>query len=724
MLLAAHELFVGSSVPALRAGVGRFSADRGAQLRHATTEGALVLVGAVAFVSVLFLPIVVHLGSSIIGTPGSDSTGSVWWFWQLQHEGSYHLLGTTHHTLTGAPFGWDQGNGLNVQWLLPYYPTYLLTKVVGEVAAYNVVLLSGYVLSGATMYALVRYLGCSWPVSSWAALVFIVFPWHLARAEHASLVHLEVLVLLILTLVVAARSPSWPRYLLVGAATLACWLTSGYFGTMAVITTVAFTLGAALTMSRRPGVSLVLGSTVAALAASVVVGLPSVLSGVGRGAGLERSVGDISGYGLRLYEVVVPAARNLVLGDWTGSFYENRLHGSNLTEATNYVGLLTIGLAAVWLVFAARRWAHLIPGLRSASAGLLAAVIVGFLFAAPSPISVFGLDLWMPSRLLYEFTPAFRVPSRWSALVMAALVPLAALGLQTGWRVLARRGRGAQFALVGGAVLVSLLELAISPTSARFRTEPPPPEYVAVSRTPPGIVAEYPLGSSDLYLLWQRLHGRPLLNGAPSGTPADDARRALLDPASPGTAAALSLLGVTTIVIHPHGTADVEVAPRVPTEADGFELVGRLPDGTSVWRVVAPAAPALAIPTGGFASPRRAEDGVVGYPLVSPAGVGTIEFVAKAPSVARLSFDASPPNGGHRDLRVADADTERSFTLGGETQVSVLVEIPRGRSYVLVKTDPPATSEEDAVVLTVPRAYLSSRDPELHAIPISQDPGL
>ena len=75
-------------------------------------------------------------------------------------------------------------------------------------------------------------------------------------------------------------------------------------------------------------------------------------------------------------------------------------------------------------------------------------------------------------------------------------------------------------------------------------------------------------------------------------------------------------------------------------------------------------------------------------------------------------------------MRIADADTERSFTLDGETQVSVLVEIPRGRSYVLVKTDPPATSEEDAVVLTVPRAYLSSRDPELHAIPISQDPGL
>ena len=36
-------------------------------------------------------------------------------------------------------------------------------------------------------------------------------------------------------------------------------------------------------------------------------------------------------------------------------------------------------------------------------------------------------------------------------------------------------------------------------------------------------------------------------------------------------------------------------------------------------------------------------DGLVGYPLVSPSGVGTIEFIAKAPSTVRLRFAATPP---------------------------------------------------------------------------------
>jgi O-antigen/teichoic acid export membrane protein len=723
-LLAAHELFVDSSVPALHDGLRHFAAEAAsAEARRVVKEGLVVFLAATALVAVLFWPVIAHFGSTIIGTPGSDSTGSVWWFWRAVKEGGYHLLGTTHHTLTGAPFGWDEGNGLNAQWLLPYYPTYLMTKVVGEIAAYNVAVLSGYVFSGVAMYALVRYLRCSVPVSAWAGIAFVVFPWHLARAEHASLVHLEVIVLLLLTLVAAGRAPSFPRYALVGAATLACWLTSGYFGTMAVITTVAFTVGAALTMAPRRGVSLALGSTVAAVAGSGLVGIAAVLSGTGRAGGLERMVGDLSAFGLRLRELVVPSPGNLLVGDRLETFYATRLHGSNVTEASNYIGLLTMALAFAWVFLAIRRRAVVSSNLRSATAGLVAASSFGLLFGLPSPASLFGQHVWMPSRLVWEVTPAFRVPSRWIVVVMAAIVPLAALGLQSAWRALAGRGSGAQYALVTAAIAISFLELTINPAERRFRTEPLPPEYAAVERAPPGILADYPLGSSDLYLLWQRRHGRPLLNGAPAGTPADDARRVLLDPASPGVASTLALLGVTAIVIHPSGSADVEVAPRNPTGADGFSNLARLQDGTTVWRVAAAPAPALVTLTGGFAPPVREENGAVGYALLSPAGVGTLEFTARTGGVVRLVFEATPPSSHMRVLRLSDTGHESSFELNGRTQIAVTVAIPRGRSLLEVKTDPAATSIEDAVVLGVPRAERASGAPALHAQPISSNPG-
>jgi hypothetical protein len=41
-----------------------------------------------------------------------------------------------------------------------------------------------------------------------------------------------------------------------------------------------------------------------------------------------------------------------------------------------------------------------------------------------------------------------------------------------------------------------------------------------------------------------------------------------------------------------------------------------------------------------------------------------------------------------------------------------------------VKTDPAATSEDDAIVLTAPRAVTTAVEPELRAVAISADPGL
>ena len=209
-----------------------------------------MLLVASVFVCILFWPLVSSFGSTFPGDIGSDSSGTVNWFWRLQEEG-YHLFGTTTHMISGAPIGWEEANGLNLQWLLFYYPAYLAAGVVGEVAAFNLVVVTGFVLSGAAMYLLTRYLGCNRFVAAWAGLVFIVFPWHLERAEHAGFLHLEVLVLLVLALVAAAERPSWWRASLVGLATLSCWLAVGYFGVMAAVSAGVFALAAAVVPGGR-----------------------------------------------------------------------------------------------------------------------------------------------------------------------------------------------------------------------------------------------------------------------------------------------------------------------------------------------------------------------------------------------------------------------------------------------------------------------------------------
>jgi O-antigen/teichoic acid export membrane protein len=730
VLLAAHEVIVGSSLPALRAGLQHFTRAADVRVRTIGTEAGVVLLGMTALVCLLFLPMVAAIGSMVIGR-GSDGRGTVWWLYALQHESGYHLFGQTHHTLTGAPFGWDGDNGLNIQWLLPYYPAYLATKVVGPVAAHNLVLLSGYVLSGASMYLLVRYLGCARLVAAWAGLVYVIFPWHLERTPHASLVHLEFLPLLLLAMVAVARSPSWSRFILLGAVALACWLTSGYFGAMAVIGALAFALGAAVSKARRRVWIFVGGAAASTLAATFFVALLSAVAGVGRGSGLHRFASDLSVYGLRPLELVVPAARNFVFGDWTAPFLRHHQHASNPGETTNYLGMLTLTLAVTWLVLAWRRRATLSTHLRLATPGLVAVVVASLLLALPSPVSIFGHDVWMPSRMLWAVVPPFRVPTRWIVLAMAALVPLAALALQAGVTRLEGRGRRlrgvalAPVLLVGAAMAFSFLELAINPSQSRLRTNHEPSVYAALARTPKGNLADYPLYQNIDRLFWQYKHGRPELTSEAFGAAPDDARRALINPDTRGTAEQLALLGVTAIVTHADALGYELGVPDVPnaTWGAGYKLVARSRDGSSTWQVVASPAPALVTPGTGLTGPEPLANNVVGFPLTSTSGVAYIGFRAKEAGVVRLLFDAEPPKGAQRVLRIADDKNERPFTLNGRTQVSLLVQIPRGYSLVLLKTDPAPISREDAIVLTSMFATRASGQPELHALPEAADPG-
>ncbi len=700
------------------------------QARRIAIEATVVLLTTTAFVCLLFWRLVIALGSTLI-EPASDAPGTIGWLYALQHEGGYHLFGTTHHTVTGAPFGWDESNGLNLQWLLPYYPAFLLTKLIGPLGAHNVVLLSGYVLSGAAMYLLVRYLGCGPLAAAWAGLVYIVFPWHLMRVPHASLVHLEFLPLLLIALVAAARRPTWTRFGLVAATTLACWLTSGYFGAMAVVTTGAFAL--AVLLMHSPDLQRLrffVLATSSTLAGTLIVLALAQAADVGRGAGLDRRAADVHSWGIQLHELVVPAARNFVFGRWSEPFLASRQHESYPVETTNYLGILTIVLAAAWTVLAWRRRATLDLRKRVSTAACAAVALVAFLFALPGPVSLLGHTIWTPSRLLWEVVPAFRVPSRWSVVVVTTLVPLAAMALQEASAAASQHAKrwkapGLGAAVVITAMVVSFFELGLNPTKSRVSTHPEPPEYAALSRTPPGILAEYPLVPQFAYLFWQSVHHRPLLNTFGFGSPADDAQHALVNPSTPGTAEQLALLGVTAIVTHGDALrwSSSDYLRNPEDWGPGYRLVAGSPANSSTWQVVARPAPAFVAAVSGFGPPEALEDGTPAFPLISTSGVGYFTIRARDASVVRLSFDADPPGGQRRVLRLADNSDEQRFALSGRTHVSVLVDVPRGVSLVVVKTDPAPASREDAIVLSRLQVEYASEPAQLHTIIQDPDPG-
>lgn len=658
-------------------------------------EAAGVVVGYLVAALAVTWPLVRNLDGRIYGYPG-DSTGTIAFLWLLAEKTGYHVIGSTEMTLTGAPFGWEYANALNIQWAAVVFPAVLLTEIVGEIVAYNVAVLAGLVLSSCAMYLLVRRLGASALVAAWSGLVFLLFPWHLEKAQgHATLVHLEAFPLLVLAVLAWHRQPSLVRALLIGAATLLAWLISGYFGVIAFVAAAVLLLAATLLRTPRPWKPLALAAAITT-AVPLAIGLLSLLGASGEGVSGERGVGELSTYGARTFEYVIPSYRNPVFGDDVDDWLGARLHGSNFSETSLYLGWLTLALAVGFVIWAARRRTALSPAMRFAAVALPVLVVVGFVFSLPSPLS--QTEIPAPSQALWELLPQFRVPSRFVVLVMAALVPLAALGLE---QLRRRVGGLGGVALVLAAFVFSGLELWVdADTSEIDRT---PAYYQAVRRAPEGILAEYPLTKSDQganseYLFWQRKHGRPIVNSAAGGTFAEQVGQALIDPVSPETPSSLAALGVTAVVVRPNTYAFSGTREGPRELGSGYRLSMRDPSGTSVWRVVAAPAPAIATFEEGFSH----AESPVGQPTSRwmIASEAEVDVYAWRPGVYLARFLVAS-YGRPRIVRLAGANTFELIQVNATRTVTIPVRLPKGRSMIRLSARPGPEPVPDGREVTV-----------------------
>jgi hypothetical protein len=662
-------------------------------------EGIVALGGAFVVSVFLTWPLLPEFGDHIYGL-GGDSTGGMAGFRQWAEEIGYHISGISHVASAGAPFGYDQGNGVNLQSAFVFFPAYLITEVTNEIVAYNVVVLAGLALSGTAMYWLVRWLGCGRLVAGWAGLAFIVFPWHLEKAQgHPTLAHLEGFPLLLLAVFAWYRKPGLPRALLLAAASAVLWTTSGYFGLMGLAALPAIFLLALVFYARSVGVPRAVGRVAIPAAASLAV--PLVVYGVASSGASEdgiatpRNVQELVLYGARPWEFLIPSYRNWLFGDEVGEWLFAHLHGSNFSETSLYVGWITIVLAAGWLLWAFLRRSQLRPELRFATLALAATVVTGLVFSLPTPF--FRTEIPTPVRLIWEVAPQFRVPARFVALVMAALVPLAALALDGLRLAVARRVQPRALAAVAAAALcvvagaLSFLELSISPPTTLTDLSAAPPEYQAVRKAPPGLVAEYPLAQSNQavnsdYLFWQRAHDRRIVNGAPLGTFADAVGQTLVDPTTPGTAEALAALGASVVVMRPAAyafTGGPTVAATTPRK--GYRLLAKTPNGAAVWQVTAKPAAAIAAFASGFYSPENVNPGST---MRWMGTTGTVELYARASGLHRAMFTAAS-YAQPRRIRIEGRGASRTVRVPPRfARFSLSLLLPRGRSSLVLTSDP------------------------------------
>lgn len=528
---------------------------RGARVRTAARPAGpvvLALVAYLAYAAYQVWPALENLGTVIYGAPG-DYTGAIAYLREL-------VEGGINPFAPGTIDDWNAPEGLPVNWRVNLTGVtsmsllYVLALAFGPVTAFTLFTLTGYAASAFAMFLLARrvsgHAGASF-VAGWA---FAFFPYLANKgAGHPHFVHGWVLVVLVWRMLELHERPTIRNGLWAGGAAILAMSWTGYhiliagvlFATLLAVVAVAALARRDL---RRRLAPLVIA---AVLAAGYVGGLAAVtLVGAGEGEGLRsHDIAALYTYSSRLHEFLVPPGGTMLLGDRTRPWLEERIHGSNGSESTLYLGVTVLAAALAGLIAALVRRRRDRRGAFVAAAALAVGATAVY-FSAPPKIDIGPLTVPTPSEFIFDLTSTWRVYARFVIVVMLAACLLAALGLAR----LAQRGGRAGAALLVAAAAAVFVDLHFKPFDGAGTALSAPPAIQALERLPPGMVAHYPLlpegvgDYNDLFL--QGYHDKRVLNGY-GGTEQEARALRLADFDDPRTPGRLASLGFRYALVPP-----------------------------------------------------------------------------------------------------------------------------------------------------------------------------
>ena len=481
----------------------------------------------------------------------------------------------------------------------------LLALGIGDVSAYNLIVLAAAVTSSLAMYACLRRLECRPSVAFWGGLAYLLAPWHLEKLSiHPTLGAMACLPLLVLGTVEWARSPGLRSGAIVVAAAALGIYTHSYYG-LAVGLVLATALPLLVVAAWRRGTfALTLRRTALLALVLVLLPLPIALAlqlqETGVSAQLDRPLYDVA-FTAKTYLLLLPSSDNPVFGDRSADYIADRGLRNNEGELALYLGLLTLALAAAGVVFAA------LGRVTRLGAALAAAMaVLGLLLTLPATTNVPLLgSTTMPVGYVNDAVGFISTPARFIALVLTGTIILAGLGLES---LVRRVDRRAAIAVVAVACLLSALELPFRRDNFVIDTRPPRLVALVNELVPENApLAQYPSMTRDFFpvanqLFYQLAHGHPLLNGAPAATPEDAVRISVESKDDPEVPQKLALLGFKWATFDAGQAQKVGATPeeaRSYRPPEGLEVVRRLPDGSMLMRVTArPAVGIAAIATG------------------------------------------------------------------------------------------------------------------------------
>ena len=451
--------------------------------------GLLALLLFTALTAVMTYPQLLHMGDSV-SDPG-DPLLNLWALGWIAHQAP-----------TAIAHVFDANIFFPERWTLAYSETLLAPAVlaapllwmgVSGVLVYNIVFVSGFILSGVGTALLVRYLTQNTAAAIVAGIIFAFLPF---RFDHYAQLQLQQAEWIPLALWAFHRVMDRGRLrdgLWLGACVVAQLLSCMYYGLF--LAGYLVVVGGALMLANLH----VTRSRLRVLAAGVLLAL-ALFAPVGRAYfGAREVVGERG-----TKEVVGFSAtwRNYIAAPDTNRLYGWSADRFGGLERRLFPGLVAVALAAVAL------WPPWSP--------VRAAYALGLMFAVDLTLGFNGLMY----RFLYEHVAPFRalrIPALAVILVGFSLSVLAGFGIaRMSARVTAPGARAALTLLVCVAVLGECWSTPVQLTTIPVA---PPAIYGDLLRdvgdSPTAVLVEVPVmfGGDQTYMYYSTFHWQTLLNG-------------------------------------------------------------------------------------------------------------------------------------------------------------------------------------------------------------------
>jgi hypothetical protein len=604
--------------------------------------GEAVLVGAAYAAAALLLmsPVLPAPASRVYGLP-SDPLSEVWRLDQFA-SGEIGLIGNTESSQANAPSGVVIRRPLDASQPLYDGSAWLLARALGPILAYNVLVFGGLWTTAIAAYGALRAVGVGWPGSALAGALFSAAPNHLVEAQlHVSLTYVFMLPVLLALGVFVLSRPTLRRGGLFGCALGACGYVNPYLPLEAGVLGVGVALAGAATSARHRLRPTILAAAAAFAAALVVVSPLLAVAASAAETFPARPPSDVATFSLTL------------------SDYVKRSAGT-------YVGIAGVALAVLGLAIG--RVSRLVKV-------VCASVAFAGLAASLRPeLSLAGLEIPMPSKVIHALVPYWRVFGRNEIVVSLGVACLAGIFVD---RVASSPRRFASIAALGIA-FVALLDIARAPPppAADAGRDDPIAAWLAKGE---GVVAEYPLFGFEhyefgRYLFRQLAHGRPLFNGSIDGTLSADLA-SVASTSGPQLHPALALAGVRHVVAHER--ADLTGQP-------GLELERVFPDGSVGYAVRPAPAPAVVLIHGAYGVEPAAD----GSPFRWLGPDAELQVIADPDRSVAVTFDAVSYRIARRVGFGAAGSRE---ILPSVTPVRLCVDVGTGRTTMLpISPTPPA----------------------------------